>query len=613
MKTSGLGAQGIGRIMSEPDSTASLRVPVLIVGAGPAGLAASLLLRQSGVETLTVSRYNWMAHTPRAHHINPRAMEMLRGLGLEETVRATAMPADLLGNVVWCESLAGDEIGRLRTYHQGGPGDYAGLTPCHAVNISQHKLEPILADALLTRGGKTLFNTECVDLTQTDEVVSVDVRNRVTGQRFRIEADYVIGADGARSLVADRIGLQFTGSTGWGAAINVWIKADLAKFCAHRPGALYWTNQVGGDFWIGSGVFISVTPWNEWIASFMYDPAQGEPDLSEATLRKRVHDIIGDDSIDVEILHAGKWLLNAQYAETYSKGRVLCMGDAVHRHSPANGLGANMSMLDAYNLAWKLKLVLDGVAAPSLLETYGQERQPVGRAIIERSMKSVDEFAEIAVALGYRPGQSAEERRQRLEVFKAPGPDGDAARARVADAIFGARYQFAALGFELGQRYLEGAVLPHEDVAAGNDDPDHLYVPHTAAGIHLPHAALTHPSGRTTSTIDLVGGGAFHLLTGPGGEAWGDACEEIRALTGLEIVVDMIGPGCPHEDAYGDWRRIRGIEDSGALLVRPDGHIAWRAARVDSDALVDLRDGVLALLGRATPGVRDLQRPAASA
>lgn len=574
-----------------------LRTPVLIVGAGPAGLAASLLLQQYGVPALTIARYGWTAHTPRAHHINPRTMELLRGLGLEEALRSAGMPPKMVTDIVWCVTLAGDELGRLHSYHNPGPEGYLGLTAADSLNIPQHKFEAVLAEALLARRGRLLFNTECLEIRETKSSVQAKVRDRINGAEFWIEADYLIGADGANSLIAEQIGLEFEGDAAWAAAVNVWIKADLTRFCAHRPGLLYFTNHPGDDFWVGSGAFVTVEPWDEWLVALMYDRSEGEPDLSEEALKRRLHRVIGDDSVDIEILNVGKWLMNGQFARTYSSARVFCMGDAVHRHPPTNGLGANISMADAYNLAWKLKLVLAGVAAPSLLESYTTERQPVGREAIRRSMQSAGETAGVAAALGYRPDQSPQQRQEQVLQFRAATEEGATARAGVAAAIRHLRYCYTAVGFELGHRYESGAVVPNGEDYTPSPDPDLVYMPQTAAGTPLPHAIITDQNGRAQSTIDLVAGGAFHLLTGPNGEAWCAVGNEIAEDTGLDLKTTAIGPGCLFDDPYGEWRRIRGVTDSGAVLVRPDGYVAWRADAASETELQALRDAVAVILG----------------
>ncbi|WP_016746688.1 FAD-dependent monooxygenase [Rhizorhabdus wittichii] len=578
----------------------TIRTGVLVVGAGPAGLAAGLLLQRQGCDALTITRYGWTAHTPRAHHINPRAMELLRGLGLEQAVRRRAFPQGAVRNVVWCVSLAGREIGRLEHYHSSGPGGYHDSSPCDPANIAQHNLEPILAEELLRRGGKLLFNMDCLAVEQDEGGVRATVRNRATGETVRIEADYLVGADGANSLVARDIGLELDGPAGWGAAINVWIRADLSRYVAHRPGALFWTNQPGSPFWIGSGVFVAVEPWDQWMVTFMYDPAGGEPDLDHDVLVDRIRHIVGDPDVAVEILHAGTWLMNAQVARSYSRGRVFCVGDAVHRHSPANGLGANTSMLDAYNLAWKLDLVQRGVADPALLETYGVERQPIGAAVIARSMKSVGEFPAVAAALGYAPGQTVAEGQACLDLLSAPGEAGEQVRARVAEAFALQAYQFSAAGFELGYHYPEGAVVDCGVAYRPSADPDLIHRPQVCPGAVLPHARLVGRDGVERSTLDIVSDGGFHLLTGPGGEGWRDVCRAVADRFGLDIGVSLIGPGGDHEDSYQAWRGLRETGDSGAILVRPDTHVAWMAPAFSTEAGEELARGVAALLGRSS-------------
>lgn len=578
------------------DKPSIIRVPVLIIGSGPAGLAAGLLLQKYGIETLTASRFRWTANTPRAHHINPRAMELLRSLGLEKEMFEQGMPKDLIQNINWCVSLAGDEIGRLQTYHHGGAGSYNEFTPTEAVNIPQHIMEPVMANALLSRGGDILFNTDCIAVEQNGDIVRATLKNRITDEVFQVEADYLIGADGANSLVAEEIGLKFDGQAAWGAAVNVWFRADLERYCAHRPGVLYWTNQPDSDFWVGSGVFIAVKPWTEWVVSFMYDPSEGEIDLAPEALKKRLHHIIGDDQVDIDFLSINKWQMNALYAQEYSNDRVFCMGDAVHRHCPANGLGANTSMLDAYNLAWKLKLVIQGTASPDLLSTYSTERQPTGRAIIERSMKSVQEFTTVATSIGFAEKQTTEERQEKLDLLSAPTTEGQETRRQLKNALKQQVYHFSAVGFELGYRYLEGALVPDEQEIPHNPDPDLIYIPQTTPGAIIPHVWVS-KNNTLISTIDLVSGTDFHLITGPGGEAWDTVCANIQQETGLTITVTKIGLGQQYTDPYNQWADVRSVSDTGCILVRPDTHIAWRANQADDAALETLKSVVRHILG----------------
>ncbi len=276
---------------------AEISTSVLIVGAGPAGLISSLLLARDGIEHLVVTKHRWTAHTPRAHHQNQRAMELLRDLGLEDRVYQSALPEEAVQNIVWAVTLAGTELGRLRTYMSGRRSEYAAASPCRSANIPQHLLEPILAEGSLGRSSGFRFYTELLSLTQDEDGVTATVFDRASRREYAIRAKYLIGADGGDSQVAREIGLEFDGTAGWGAAVNVWIKADLSRYCAHRPGVLYWTNLPGNDFWIGSGTFVCIKPWDEWNVSLMYDPRAGSLDLTAAALKTRIWKIIGDDSV----------------------------------------------------------------------------------------------------------------------------------------------------------------------------------------------------------------------------------------------------------------------------------------------------------------------------
>lgn len=587
--------------MNPQNTSHVIEVPVLIVGGGPSGLTASLLLSCYGIRNLLVNKYRWTANSPRAHITNQRTMEVFRDAGVEAQVVAAASPHELMANNVWATSFSGRELGRLLTWGNAieRKSDYELASPSAMCNIPQHLMEPILANEALRAGSEMRFNNELLDFTQDGEGVTARILDRGTGREFTVRAQYMIGADGARSRVMELLGIPLEGEMGLGCAVNVWLRADLRRYCESRPGVLYWMVQPGNDYWVGSGTFICVRPWNEWVMLFMYDPAQGEPDLGEAAVIERARRVIGDADIPVEILATSKWQINHVVAQRYAEGRVFCCGDAVHRHPPANGLGTNTSVQDAYNLAWKLALVLKGQAGPGLLDSYSAERQPVGRQVVDRAMESVRNMLPISNALGFKPGQSEAEGWNSLHELSADSPLGRERRAALEKAIQLQHYQFSCHGVELGQRYRSGAVL-----ADGSEEPAYTrdrelyYHPTTWPGAHLPHAWLHDTAGRKLSTLDLCGQGRLTLLTGHGGDAWCRAAETLGRELGIDLAVRRIGLGLDYEDSYGDWARLREIDEAGCLLVRPDQHVAWRSQGAVADAEAVLLGAVRAVLAR---------------
>src|SRR5256886_14090395 len=308
-----------------------------------------------------------------------------------------------MGNNVWAASFAGQEIARLMTWGSGPArrAEYESASPSALINAPQHVLEPVILNAALSHGADIRFSTELMRITQDENAVQAVVRERDSGEEYTITARYAIGADGGRSIVASQLGFPLQGQMGLGASVNVWLEADLTKYTAHRPGVLYWISQPGNDFWVGSGTWICVKPWTEWVLLFMYDPAQGEPARSSEALLARAHRTIGDPAVNVTIKSVGQWQINHVIAERYRQGRVFLAGDAAHRHPPANGLGSNTSIQDAYNLGWKLSMVLSGQAGDHLLDSYHDERHPVGRQVGDRAMNRVADSAQLTPALRF--------------------------------------------------------------------------------------------------------------------------------------------------------------------------------------------------------------------
>ncbi|MET8634887.1 FAD-dependent monooxygenase [Streptomyces sp. NPDC004680] len=571
---------------------------VLIVGSGPAGASAALALSTYGVPNIVVTRYASLADTPRAHITNQRTMEVLRDLGVEQDVIAHATPQHLMGDTTFCTSLAGEELGRVRSWGNDPlvQAEHELASPTRMCDMPQHLMEPVLVNAAVARGTRLRFQTEYLSHTQDADGVTATVRDRLRGDTYEIRARYLIGADGGRSKVAEDAGLPMGGQMGVAGSINIVFDADLSRYTAHRPSTLYWVlapgATVGG---IGAGLVRCVRPWNEWLIVWGYDVAAGAPDLTAEYAESIVRKLIGDDEIPVTVRSSSAWTVNEMYAETYSTGRVFCAGDAVHRHPPSNGLGSNTSIQDSYNLAWKLKLVLDGVADPKLLETYSAERAPVGRQIVTRANRSIRETAPIFEALDGLSPQTPEQLWANIAARKEATDAAETQRAALREAIAFKVYEFNAHGVDLNQRYVSGGIVPDGTPDPGfMRDPELHHHPSSRPGARLPHAWITSGT-RTLSTLDTVGKGRFTLLTGIGGECWVRAAE----AQAIEIATVVVGPGQAYEDPYGDWARLREVSDAGALLVRPDGFVAFRHASAAEDAAGLITDALERILGRA--------------
>jgi 2,4-dichlorophenol 6-monooxygenase len=573
---------------------------VIVVGSGPAGGSAALLLATYGVPTVLATKYGWTANTPRAHITNQRTMEVLRDLGVEDKALAVGTPPELMGDTVLCTSLTGPEIGRIASWGTGdrSASEYTAASPCHMIDLPQTYLEPILASEAAARGAKLRLDTEFLDFTQDDTGVTARFRDRVRGDEFTLRAKYLIGADGARSRVAEQAGLPIAGRTGKAGSMNITFTADLAPYVAHRPSVLYWVMRPGAHLGgIGMGLVRMVRPWNEWLLTWGYDIEQAPPEVDVEEATRLVRDLVGDPGLAVEITSTSLWTVNHNYATEYRAGRVFCAGDAVHRHPPSNGLGSNTSIQDSYNLAWKLAMVLRGEAGEGLLDSYTAERAPVGRQIVDRANLSRDQFGPIFAALGISGDTDADGITAGLETCLAPTPEGARKRRELEQAIELKHYEFNAHGVELDQRYASVAVLSDGVSVEPERDPELFHRPSTEPGAKLPHAWLVGPHGRRVSTLDLVGGGRWTVLTGLSGTAWRDAAAKAGAELGVDLRAVRIGDPATR-DAYGDWSRLSGINEDGCLLVRPDGYVAYRHPTSSPTPATTLLTALRSLLDR---------------
>ncbi|MFM2356726.1 MAG: hypothetical protein RLZZ528_2462, partial [Pseudomonadota bacterium] len=382
---------------------------VLVIGTGPAGSATAALLASYGVEVLVVNRYRWLANTPRAHITNQRTMEVLRDLGpaVEAEAMLHAAPQHLMGNNVFCVSLAGEELGRMQSWGTSPESKARHLraSPCEMNDLPQTFMEPILFKTACARGAQSRMSMEYMSHVQDADGVTTTCRDRLTGRDLTIRSKYLVGADGGNSLVAEHAGLPFEGRMGVGGSMNILFRADLSRYVAHRPSVLYWVMQPGADVGgIGMGLVRMVRPWNEWLIVWGYDINQPAPVVDEAMATQVARQLVGVPDLEIDLISANTWTVNNCFATHMQKDRVFIMGDAAHRHPPSNGLGSNTSIQDAFNLAWKLAAVVKGQATAKLLDSYSVERAPVARQIVTRANQSIAEFGPIFEALGMDGG-----------------------------------------------------------------------------------------------------------------------------------------------------------------------------------------------------------------
>jgi 2-polyprenyl-6-methoxyphenol hydroxylase-like FAD-dependent oxidoreductase len=451
-------------------------------------------------------------------------------------------------------------------------------------DLPQTYLEPVLVDAATREGADFKFYTEFLRFQQTPDGVQTVLRDRASGEEFTVVSKYLIGADGARSAVLTALEIPVLGRQ-INTAFNIHILADLTKYIKHRPGSLNWVLNLGDAEWSAVGNFRMVRPWTEWVVSMhpaTKDPNNNQP--SQESILKRLRQMIGDDSIDIKILSSFSWSINDQVAEKWQDRRVLCIGDATHRHPPINGLGSNTCISDAFNLSWKLAYVIKGWASPTLLDTLTPERKPVGDAIVRRANDGMEAHRRLWKIIDL----DSATRRTFSELLRADSQEGKVFRDNYRKALEATEDEVQALGIQMNQIYLDSsavvAEIDDEAPSFTNLLPLRDVKVSTYPGYHLPHVWLA-ANGQSPriSTLDLCGQGQFTLLTGIGGDAWISATQTVSRSVGFPIRAYKIAHGGDYVDCYREWCNVREIRENGAILVRPDHFVAWRCHGMTTD------------------------------
>ena len=573
-----------------------IKTDVLIVGTGPAGSSTAALLSSYGIDNVLINNYSWLAGTPRAHITNQRTMEVLRDLGKEVEAEAYlhATEQDLMGENIFCTSLAGEELGRMKSWgkHPNSRAEHLLSSPSFMNDLPQTFMEPLLYKTACSRGTQSRMSTQYLSHIEDEDGVLSTCLDKLSNKEIKIRSKYLVGADGGNSKVAENIDLPFEGKMGVGGSMNILFKADLSKYVAHRPSVLYWVLQPGADIGgIGMGLVRMIRPWNEWLIVWGYDINQPAPKVDKDFATKVARDLVGDPELEIDLLSVSTWTVNNMYAKKMSKGRVFCAGDAPHRHTPSNGLGSNTSIQDGFNLAWKLAYVIKDKAGAELLDTYSIERSPIAKQIVTRANQSIAEFGPIFEALGLTDTQDPVKMKKNMDERKQNSPKAEKQRQALREAIAFKKYEFDAHGVEMNHRYKSNSVLTEGDKEPEfKKDKELFYQPTTYPGARIPHAWVYDKTGVKHSLLDLCGKGNFSIFTGIGGEEWLKAAKNIETQLGIKIQCNIIGPDQDFEDHAGEWSSIREISDSGLILVRPDQHICWRSKDMISNSSEKLMD-----------------------
>ncbi len=535
---------------------------VLVVGAGPVGLFTSLLLSRLGVGHRLVERRSDLHRAPQAHVVSSRTREIFRAAGLDESaLRAIASPPGDVASIRYVHTLAGPDLGQLDLATPSQIRKTLAATPTPMANISQNRLEPLLREAVEKAGVRVEFGLTCEALDENPDGVLTTLRPTAGGDPEAARFRFVLACDGAGSRLRRALGIEMIGPSALQHFAMVDVQTCLRELVGERTALLYWHLDP-----LESAVVIAHDLDARVV--FMMPIAEGA-EISSDEAERRVADVLGAD-LAFRVNGVDRWVMTAQVADRYGVGRVFLLGDAAHRFPPTGGLGMNTGMADAFNLAWKLAAVLHGAAEPALLDSYETERRPSAQANCDQSTANFRNMGAMVRALGLPDGGSPAELREAVRSL----PEDPARQAALDAAIAAEVPHYDLSGLDWGQAYEQGALLP-DGSPAPPERPTDEYVPSSRPGARLPHAWLQR-DGVPISSHDLPGLVRPLLLLGPAGTVWE------RAARGLPLDVASVD-GEALVDPDGSWATLSEVGPSGALLIRPDRHVAFRAAEPPPD------------------------------
>lgn len=504
---------------------------VLICGAGPCGLTVSYVLSQFGIPNIIVEKHATTTTHPKARGVNVRTMEFMRNWGLEEKIRKHELPP-ISRRLLWMDEIQGQVLGEVGLKEENFK--YSPTTGCL---VPQNFVEDVLVEALASsKFSNVRFSTTLLDFEQQDDQIICRLLDRKTNKEFTVACDYLVAADGAHSNIREALNIQMQGVPTLGTFLTIYAHADLSSWLGDKPAAVY---SFTGKDQIGH-FLMAVDHKDKWVfGQRLFDTSAS---VTEDYCKSIIKSFVNETDLHIQLISDSTWEMAALNAQKYRQGRIFLVGDAAHRMPPTGGMGMNTGFASAQNLAWKLAYVLNDYADESLLNTYEAERQPVATFTLEWS------------------GHNAQRIFRMIEAYREDNMD-----------LFSELMQDQARhmnhpGLDLGIVYRSDAI--YEDQASIAIDAD-VYTPSSMPGMRAPHCEIV-INNKQTSILSLYQQSYVLLLSE---NATLDQkilpIPESYPLTVYRHKVDFT-------DVNHDYVNNYNVDQFQAILVRPDGHIAWR-------------------------------------